>query len=91
MSGTTSARPTNQLEKGTATYENVRVVITPEGPRHFEVQISDSADERTRHAVERVVVNTAEVLLDGPIWFIDAELDVGVPICGAGDTAWVWV
>lgn len=90
MSNTTPAPRNNQLAKGTTTFENVRVVITPEAPSHYEVVVSHPTDGRSRHAVERVVINSAAVVLSDPIWFIDVDLDVGVPIGEPGDTVWVW-
>jgi phage baseplate assembly protein gpV len=88
-SNSTSA-PTNPFDRANTTYTDARVVITPEAPRHYEVEVRKSDDEIARHAVERVVVNTAEVALDGPIWFIDVKVDVGVPVDDTGDTAWIW-
>lgn len=85
------ALPTEQSGgDGAVTYRNVRVVITPEAPRHCRVQVREPDGEHAVHAVEHVVVNTTEVLLDGPIWFVDVKLDVGVPLDEHGDTAWVW-
>ncbi|MFB6096481.1 MAG: hypothetical protein ABEJ74_03745 [Haloferacaceae archaeon] len=80
---------TPELGDETVTYESVRVVIVPESPRHFTVKVSTD-DEPAVHAVEHVVVNTAEVVLDSSIWFIDVDLDVGIPLAGHGETAWVW-
>lgn len=91
MSSPTTKPPTTQLGDETVTYEDVRVVITPEAPYHYQVEVSRPDGERFEHAVERVIVNTAEVSLDDTIWFADATLDVGVPIDGPGDTVWVWV
>jgi hypothetical protein len=90
MSGTIPTPQTNALERGTVTYEDVRVVIVPEGPYHYEVTVSHADGERTDHAVEHVAINAASVRLDGPIWFVDATLDVGIPVSGVGETAWVW-
>lgn len=85
--------PTSQppiLAQGTVTYDDVRVVITPEGPFHYEVEVCDADGDRTDHAVEYVAINATLVRLEDAIWFIDADLDVGVPVGGAGETAWVW-
>lgn len=90
MSAPTLPPPTTGLGDETVTYKTVRAVITPEAPRHFTVTVSISDDETVVHAVEHVVINTAEVVLDSSIWFIDVDLDVGVPIDEHGDTAWVW-
>ena len=84
-----ASRPT-RLDRGTVTYDGVRVVITPEGPFHYEVAVRDADGDRTDHAVEYVAINATLVRLDDPIWFIDADLDVGVPVGDAGETAWVW-
>ncbi len=86
-------RPTSQptkLDRGTVTYDDVRVVITPEGPFHYDVTVSDADGTRTDHAVEFVAINATLVRLEDAIWFIDADLDVGVPVGDAGETAWVW-
>lgn len=90
MSDPTPALPTNQLERAATTYEDARVVITPEAPRHYDLNVSASDGEITEHAVERVLVNTTEVRLGGPIWFVDVKLDVGIPVDDHGDTVWVW-
>lgn len=90
MSGMAPAPPTNTLDRGTVTYENARVVIIPEGPFHYEVMVSPADGDRTDHAVEAVAINATTVHLDGPIWFNGADLDVGVPLGQAGETAWVW-
>lgn len=90
MSERTSGPPKQLLKEGTTTYENARVIITPEGPRHYRVVVSKHDDEHVRHAVERVIVNTAEVSLESPIWFVDVKVDVGVPLDEPGDTVWVW-
>lgn len=84
-----ASRPTT-LERGTVVYEDVRVVITPEGPFHYAVTVRASDADQTDHAVEYVAINATPVHLEDPIWFIDADLDVGVPIGHAGETAWVW-
>ncbi|WP_101295990.1 hypothetical protein [Halegenticoccus soli] len=81
---------TDTLDEGTVTYEDVRIVIIPEGPFHHKVMVSHADGDRTDHAVEHVAINTTLVHLDSPIWFIGADLDVGVPIKQAGETAWVW-
>lgn len=90
MSDLTPAPPTNPLARETVTYEDVRIVITPKAPYHYEVAVSETDGDRTDHAVEYVAINATNVLLESPIWFVDADLDVGVPIERAGDTAWVW-
>lgn len=90
MSDTTPSTTNSQLRRGTKTYENSRVVITPQALDHYEVVISDPNEGQCRHAVERVVINSATVLLDSPIWFVDATVDVGVPTGEPGDTVWVW-
>ena len=90
MAHVTRASRTNLLAEGTVTYEDVRIVITPEGPFHYEVAVNDASGDRTHHAVEQVAINATTVLLERPIWFIDADLDVGVPIEGVGETAWIW-
>ncbi|MFB6079512.1 MAG: hypothetical protein ABEJ81_00695 [Haloferacaceae archaeon] len=91
MSRPTPHPPPTQFGDETVTYEGVRVVITPEAPHHYRVEVSEADGERRVHAVERVIINTAAVSLDDPVWFADVQLDVGVPIDGPGDTAWVWV
>lgn len=83
-----AAQPT--LDRGTVTYEQVRVVITPEAPFHYEVAVRDADGDRHDHAVEHVAINATSVRLEDAIWFIDADLDVGIPIGGVGETAWVW-
>ena len=90
MSDPTPAPPTNTLDEGTVTYEDVRVVIVPEGPFHYEVTVSHADGERVGHAVEHVAINATTVHHDDPVWFIGADLDVGVPVGQAGETAWVW-
>ena len=90
MSDTTAAPKTDTLDEGTVTYQDARVVITPEGPFHYEVTVSRTDGERTDHAVERVAINATTVHLDGPIWFIGADLDVGVRVGQVGETVWVW-
>jgi hypothetical protein len=90
MSNQTPAPQTNHLEDGTVNYENVRVVIVPEAPYHYQVKVSDADGERTDHAVERVLINATNVLLEDPIWFMDVDVDVGVPVDEPGDTAWIW-
>lgn len=84
------ALPTEQREGGIVTYQEVRVVITPEAPNHCRVEVRDSDGETAVHAVEHVVVNTTEVRIDEPIWFVDVKLDVGVPLDDHGETVWVW-
>ncbi len=90
MSGRTPVPETDTLDRGTVTYEDVRVVIVPEGPYHYEVTVSRAEGDRTEHAVERVAINATTVHPDDSIWFIGADLDVGVPVGRAGETAWVW-
>lgn len=90
MSESPPALPSNQLERGSVTYENVQAVITPEAPYHYRVQVNDPDGDTTVHAVEYVVINTARVTLDDPIWFVDVKLDVGIPVDDHGDTVWVW-
>lgn len=90
MSDPMSTPQTNTLGKGTVTYEDVRIVITPEGPFHYEVTVSPADGDHADHAVERVSINSTPVHLDDPIWFIGADVDVGVPVGQAGETAWVW-
>lgn len=75
----------------TVSYERARVTIVPEGPFHYRVVVSEAPGHRVEHAVERVVINTGPVYLDGPIWFVDAKVDVGVPVTGPEETVWVWV
>jgi hypothetical protein len=91
MTSPPTTHATGRLDRGNVTYRNARVVITPSGPHHYDVDVSVRPGETTRHAVERVVVNTAEMTFETPVWFIDVELDVGVPVDGPGDTLWVWV
>lgn len=90
MSDPVSAIPTKEVEGGTVTYEDARVVITPEAPYHYQVKVSDPDGDVTVHEVEYVVVNTTEIRVDDPIWFIDVELDIGIPLDGHGETVWVW-
>jgi len=90
MSGLMPTPRPNTLERGTVTYEDVRVVISPEGPRHYEVTVSPADGDRIEHAVERLAINSTTVYPDDSIWFIGADLDVGVPIERTGETAWVW-
>ncbi|EJN57953.1 hypothetical protein [Halogranum rubrum] len=89
MSDTLSST-TNGQDWGTQTYDNVRVDIIPQADDHYDVVVTHPDGERSRHAVERVVINSASVLFDSHIWFVDANLDVGVPIGEPGDTLWVW-
>lgn len=91
MTNPTSKPSTNRLEGGMVTYEDVRVIITPEAPRHYRVAVSEPAGEQVDHAVEDVVINGTAVVLDDSIWFDDVQLDVGVPVGEPGDTVWVWV
>lgn len=90
MSSPTPPPSTTTVGNETVTYQDVRVAVTPEAPRHYQVKVRKLNDEIVFHAVESVVINTAEVVLDGPIWFVEVGLDVGVPLAGHGDTAWIW-
>jgi hypothetical protein len=90
MGERTRRRSSGATTDDVVTYEDARVIITPEGPRHFQVVVSRGQGHRERHAVERVVINTAEVRLDSSIWFIDAKVDVGVAVEERGETVWVW-
>lgn len=81
---------TASVANETVTYQNVRVAVTPEAPRHYEVKVRKRNDDVVFHDVESVVINTAEVVLDSPIWFVEVGLDVGVPLDDHGDTAWIW-
>lgn len=90
MADLTRPHASNLLSLGTVTYEDVRVVITPEGPYHYSVVINDDDGDKTEHAVEYVAINATTVYLEDPIWFIDANVDVGVPVQRAGETAWIW-
>ncbi|WP_255195515.1 hypothetical protein [Halorarius litoreus] len=89
MSTHPSATPP-AVDHETVSYADVRAVILPEGPDHYEV---DLADETTtaHHAVERVVLNNTVVRFDDPLWFIDVNVDVGLPLYDHGDTVWVWL
>jgi hypothetical protein len=86
-SPTTPSRYVN----GTTSYEEVQTVITPEGPDHYAVTVREADGSTHTHAVERVVINTAALHLVDPIWFVDANIDVGLPAAGHGETVWVWV
>jgi len=90
MPDRTRKRRGDSLTTAVVTYESARVVITPEAPRHYEVVVSRGDDHQRVHAVERVIVNTAQVQLDSSIWFIDAKVDVGVSVEESGETVWVW-
>lgn len=90
MTNLTPAPQTDPFARETVTYEDVRVVITPEGPYHYEVTVRHIDGDCSDHAVEYVAINATTVFFESPIWFADADLDVGVPIERAGDTAWVW-
>jgi hypothetical protein len=76
---------------GTTSYEDVQTVITPEGPDHYSVTLRESDGTTHTHAVERVVINTATVYLSDPIWFVGANIDIGLPAAGHGESVWVWV
>lgn len=80
----------NALERATEMYKDARVVIDPEGPHHYRVTVSEGPNHHVEHAVERVVINTATVTLDGPIWFVGTDVDVGIPLVGHEETVWVW-
>lgn len=67
MSGMTPDSQTNKLNKGTVTYDNVRVVISPEGPFHYKVTVSSADGDRINHAVEHVTINSTTVQFDEPI------------------------
>jgi hypothetical protein len=91
MVDSTPQPPSSETKSGVTTYTNVQTVITPEAPGHYAVEVRE-ADATTRtHAVERIVVNAAEISLEDPIWFVDAKVDVGVPVDGHGEVVWVWV
>ncbi|MFB6200645.1 MAG: hypothetical protein ABEI98_01395 [Halorhabdus sp.] len=90
MSGITPAPETNPLDRGTDTYEDVRVVVTPEGPFHYAVRVSRGDDNHAEHAVEYLAINATTVHVDESIWFAGADIEVGVPIGRVGETAWVW-
>lgn len=90
MANVTPAPSTEPLGRETVSYTDVRVVITPEGPYHYEVSVGERDGTCTEHAVEYVAVNATTIHFEEPIWFADANLDVGVPIGQAGDTVWVW-
>lgn len=91
MSLSSPPPPPDMLCSETVTYECVRVVVMPAGPHHYDVDVNDGAGVAVHHAVERVIVNNAELQLDDPIWFVDSEVDVGLPVDGHGDTVWIWV
>lgn len=90
MADLTPVRSQGQLDRGTVTYEDVRVVIRPEAPYHYHVEVSLEDGQRVSHEVEFVAVNATNISLESPIWFIHADLDVGVPLMHPGETAWVW-
>jgi hypothetical protein len=90
MPDRTRKRRTESLTTAVVTYERARVVITPEAPRHYRVVVSRGNDHREVHAVERVIINTAQAHLDSSIWFVDAKVDVGVSVEESGETVWVW-
>jgi hypothetical protein len=73
------------------TYTDVQTVIRPEAPGHYSVEVRSKDGDTRVHAVERVVVNTAEISLADPIWFVGAKLDIGVPADGHGEVLWAWV
>lgn len=74
----------------TTSYEGVQTVVAPEAPDHYTVTVREADGTTHCHAVERAVVNTAGVRLDDPIWFVDVDVEVGVPVDGHGDVVWVW-
>jgi hypothetical protein len=86
----TPAPPPNPFARGTVTYEDVRIGIVPEGPRHYEVLVGRSDGDHAEHAVEYVAVNATRVDIESPLWFDGATLQVGVPDSETGETAWVW-
>jgi hypothetical protein len=90
MSDTTLTTPA-RFADGTVSYEDVQTVITPEARDHYTVTVREGDGTTHTHAVERVVINTAEVKLGDAVWFVGAKVDVGVPATGHGDVAWVWV
>ena len=87
ISQTTPAR----FADGTTRYDDVQTVITPEGPDHYSVRVREADGTTHTHAVEGVVVNTAAVHLSDPIWFVGANIDIGLPATGHGERVWVWV
>jgi hypothetical protein len=89
MSNTTPITPARCAD-GTVSYEAVQTVITPDAPDHYTVTVREKSGATHTHAVERVVINTAELTLDDPIWFVDVKVDVGVPATGHGELVWVW-
>jgi hypothetical protein len=91
MALSTPPLPPDMLCSETTTYESVRVVIVPEGPYHYLVDVQSDAVDATQYAVERVIVNNAELHFEDPIWFVECEVDVGLPVGDHGDTVWVWV
>jgi hypothetical protein len=72
-------------------YLDVQTVIRPEAPGHYSIEVRETDGTTHTHAVERVVVNTAEVHLADPVWFVGAKLDIGVPVDGHGEVVWAWV
>ena len=74
----------------TVSYVNVRVVVFPEAPQHYDVNVADETTV-SHHAVERVVLNNTLIEFEEPLWFVDADVHVGVPRYAYGDTAWVWL
>jgi hypothetical protein len=83
--------PSSATTNGATTYTDVQTVITPEAVDHYAVEVRRDDGATRTHAVERVVVNAAEIRLDDPIMFVDAKVDVGVPANGRGEVVWVWV
>jgi hypothetical protein len=90
MSRTRSTTPA-RFADGTVSYEDVQTVIAPEAPDHYAVTVREEDGTTHTHAVERVVINTAEVALADPVWFVDVKVDVGVPADGHGEVVWAWV
>ncbi|AUV83460.1 hypothetical protein C2R22_18925 [Salinigranum rubrum] len=90
MPDTTPTTP-SRFADGTTSYEDVQTVVTPEGPDHYAVTVREADGTTHTHAVERVVINTAGVHLSEPIWFVGANVDVGLPAVGHGESVWLWV
>lgn len=79
-----------QLDRGAVTYEAARVVITPEGPFHYAVTVSQQFGERTDHAVEHIAINATTIHVEDTLWFHEADIDIGIPLDDTGETAWIW-
>ena len=91
MVDSTPQPPSSEMTHGVTTYTNVQTVISPEAPGHYAVEVREADATRRTHAVERVVVNAAEIGLEDPIWFVGAKVDIGVPVDGHGEVVGVWV